>query len=73
MPKRTLIWMTGAAILLFLIALPLGSEGTTEGDPDTAQQIANVLFPLSILLLLATAVVGIVSAVRLARRGREGS
>jgi len=65
MNKKMIVSLAATSALLFLISIPLGSSGVTEGDPDTAQQIANVLFPLSILLALVVLGIVVVSALRL--------
>lgn len=67
MPKRLITILGGSAVILFVLGAALGSSGTTEGDPDTAQQISNIVFPLSILIGLATLVVIAVSAIRLGK------
>ena len=56
----------GAAYVV--LGAALGSSGTTNGDPDTGQQISNIVFPLSILIGLATLVVIVVSAIRLSKK-----
>lgn len=70
MPKRLITVLGGSAVALFLLAAALGSSGKTDGDPDPAQQVANIAFPLSVLLAVVTLGVIVVGAVRLARKGR---
>jgi hypothetical protein len=70
MPKRLITILGGSAVILFVLGAALGSSGTTDGETDTAQQISNIVFPLSILIGLATLVVIVVSAIRLAKKDR---
>lgn len=65
MPKRLITILGGSAVVLFMLGALLGSSGTTDGDPDTAQQISNVAMPIAVLLGLATLIVIVVSAARL--------
>lgn len=65
MPKRLITILGGTAVVLFVLGALLGSSGTTDGDPDTAQQISNVAMPIAVLLGLATLIVIAASAVRL--------
>ncbi len=70
MPKRLITILGGSAVVLFIVGALLGSSGTTDGDPDTAQQISNVVFPIAVLLGLVTLIVIAVSAARLARKSQ---
>ena len=68
MPKTLIAWLGGTAVVLFLLGVALGSSGKTDGDPDTGQQIANIVMPLGVLLALAVIVILVVSAIRLSRK-----
>ena len=72
MPKRLIAWLAGTALVLFLIGIALGSEGKTDGETTTAQQVSNVAFPVAVLLALIVIVILAVSAIRLGRRSRTG-
>jgi len=70
MPKRLITILGGTAVVLFILGAMLGSSGKTDGETDTAQQISNIVMPVSVLLGLATLIVIAASAARLARKGR---
>jgi hypothetical protein len=70
MPKRLATSLGASAAVLILLGIALGSSGKVEGKTSTAQQISNVVFPLGILLVLATLVVLVVGAIRLSRKDR---
>ena len=68
MPKKLIATLGGVAVVLFLVSIALGSSGEIEGEAGTGQQIANVTFPIAVLLAFAVIVILAVSAVRLALR-----
>ena len=71
MPKRLIIGLAAVSALLFFVSIFLGSSGETEGDPDTGQKIANVLFPISVLLALVLIGIIVVSSVSPSAPGRS--
>jgi hypothetical protein len=70
MPKRLATSLGASAAVLILLGIALGSSGKVDGKTSTAQSISNVVFPLGILLALATLVVLAVGALRL--RNKDG-
>jgi hypothetical protein len=70
MPKRLITILGGITVLLFILGALLGSSGTTDGETGTAQQVSNIVMPISVLLGVATLVVIALSAARLSRKDR---
>jgi len=66
--RRALPWAAAFTTVCFVLSAALGSAGTTEGDPDTGQQIANITFPATFAGLLVLVLIGITLAVARLRR-----
>ena len=58
-PKTVVIPLGAVCAALFVASTALGSNGTTDGDPDLGQKIANITMPLAFLALLVLLAIGI--------------